>query len=222
MTESDMPQHTIRSVSDALALVRWGNDHLADLNKRMTAYENLFPHGTWFRGQEEIGWGLIPSVYRRDAAGSLLYGLSEIDLVVRFRLRLPQHRVDASTTFDWLSLMQHHGCPTRLLDWSESVLVALYFAVVDKAGSNDRDGELFVLNSLKLNNRSSAGATRLKPEDLPCWLRAQQAEDVSFRAIVNEMKNSRRQDIAQVRQMLRDDKNALARHLSQPVLCFRS
>jgi hypothetical protein len=53
---------------------------------------------------------------------------------------------------EWLLLAQHCGLPTRLLDWSNSPLVALYFAVWNSARDGE-DGAVWFLHATDLNRR---------------------------------------------------------------------
>ena len=83
-----------------------------------------------FRGQENSGWKLIPGLGRPP------YFRPEIEkyekkILVEFKRRavpfLPK-TFNISSDWEWLALAQHHKLPTRLLDWTENPLVALYFA----------------------------------------------------------------------------------------------
>ncbi len=102
----------------------------------------------WFRGQKE-NWELKPTIFRRKYNENLICH--------DFRNKAPGYGVDIEfDRFDkWLFQMQHYGAPTRLLDWTESVLVALYFATLD-AGSDTEKSKpvVWILNPAEMNNVS--------------------------------------------------------------------
>lgn len=96
----------------------------------LEALPRAFDHPTmrrdWFRGHSDAAWPLIPSVHRRYSPKD------EVDLTATFRLKAPTRHSSCPANGDfarWLCLMQHFGLPTRMLDWTESPVVALFFAI---------------------------------------------------------------------------------------------
>jgi hypothetical protein len=125
---------------------------LTQIEHAITIAKTLRWH--WFRGQSRSYNELTPAVYREEYKTKKY---ADYWFYRNFKLRshgssyskdsLPEY----NEFVDWLMLMQHHGTPTRLLDWTTSILVALYFAV-----SSDRsfDAELWAIDPAELNSLS--------------------------------------------------------------------
>ncbi|HEX2958087.1 MAG TPA: FRG domain-containing protein [Chitinispirillaceae bacterium] len=130
-----------------------------------------FPFGIWFRGHERKCYHLKPSLFRDkndnlkkcsnhenktretdNPIPSCYY--DETSIFYHFQNRMPNYKVNNYSIFDWLCLMQHYEVPTRVLDWTENILVALFFVVKNKQ-YDDCDGIVYALNSARLNEVSS-------------------------------------------------------------------
>ena len=143
-----MESHLIKNLSDFIAIVE------SLLVTPSVRY--------WFRGHGNLAWELKPSALRytlRPAREKALPLWNE------FRRKAYWRVPDAPDTGDslkWMQVAQHYGVPTRLLDWTESAVFALYFACMEPG----RDGAVFVLNPVELNRNAFRSKKAIGPKIL--------------------------------------------------------
>jgi hypothetical protein len=107
--------------------------------------------GPWFRGQKDASWPLRPSLYRHKPRNRSNW-IMENELRQEFVVRAPSLTTERpQNSWEWYFLMQHSGAPTRLLDWTESALIALFFAVRGKVSRNECDAAVWILEPWQLN-----------------------------------------------------------------------
>lgn len=95
----------------------------------------------WWRGHASAAFTLVPGIHRGGKEPD-----REKNLFARFRVKAVARYSSCPSENDnasWLFLMQHYGLPTRLLDWSESILVATFFACSERDGE---DGDVWGLH----------------------------------------------------------------------------
>lgn len=132
---------------------------------------------TWYRGQTDFSWHLTPRIFRPDAPTK-----QEARLCNLFRLEAPSRYPSCplnegdEAKFNWLCLMRHYGLPTRLLDWTESILAAAHFAL---DGPDDTQGAIWVLFPRALNHAQSG----LRDE---WWPGAELVRDLATSAFAGE------------------------------------
>lgn len=111
-------------------------------------------HPVWYRGQQNSNWELIPSIHRNVLINKERYLVNDFYIKVK---QIQDNTPDKENFAAWMSLMQHYGLPTRILDWSESPVISLFFATEDNAGTQAFDACLWVLMPRMINVMENFG-----------------------------------------------------------------
>jgi len=117
-----------------------------------------------FRGHREASWSLVTTLDRVLLKTVAVEHISETrkvnpaenerKVLLEFQRGATEHLTVTpalDSVVDWLALMQHHGAPTRLLDWTRSPYVGLFFAIQEDSG---REAALWAIDLKWFEQRS--------------------------------------------------------------------
>jgi len=127
-----------------------------NLINKLTAYDS----GWLFRGQASADWDLQPTLER--ILSPIGWDPEMAQKCEEYSLHLfssKAHHYIAwdklpTTKLGWLSLMQHHGVPTRLLDFTESPFIALFFSFNETSISEMQPSAVWALNYRNITKSS--------------------------------------------------------------------
>jgi hypothetical protein len=118
---------------------------IKNIKEFLEEIENLkSKNNLFFRGHEDETYLLEPGVYRKDNTTKKNL-IEHEDVIYREVISKAPQDFSGKNTLESLALMQHYGVPTRILDLTESALVALYFAC-SNSKNDDKNGEVIVFD----------------------------------------------------------------------------
>jgi hypothetical protein len=121
--------------------------------------EGEFFHQGWiFRGHKKESYSLAPSIER--AYPYCDWSLAEFRILREFQSKARMHLDPAQVPqtdyrLGWLAIMQHYGAPTRLLDFTYSPYVALYFALRNREKNESNFAEVWGFDATALRNQTA-------------------------------------------------------------------
>lgn len=159
-----MDKHFIKSVSDFISQI------IIKIEKLQIQNEKVF----WFRGENSEEYRLVPNLFRKttnngiqyctDIFGKEIYKIEQnidVSFTRKATVFLSNKRIE-NTAWNRYFLKQHYGVKTRLLDWTENALFALFFALNNK----DKNGKVWILSPGRLNKYSVSKLSNIDDEFL--------------------------------------------------------
>jgi len=110
----------------------------------------------WFRGVSKRSFTLTPSLFRcRQGKNLESEDIVELENDLFFEFQAKARFTEGVALSDWdvLFLMQHYRAPTRLLDWTEILHVAVYFAIESSDDGHPEPPRIYVMNPYLWNKK---------------------------------------------------------------------